>query len=766
MSPSFFTSSVSNRSLRSLSRARGTISLSVNSRAVSWMRRCSSVSSKSIKCPPETSCRACHPTGARRIQEGKRPRGGPGEPMCRPAPWRCTWVKTRASPAGWPKFPIGFALVRLTRGGIWLAAVFTGMLVLASAAFADAPTFQTVRLPVPHIGDGTEPRVTVAPDGTIYPVTTDGTQGGPAVVFASKDGGATWTKTPADPPGQTNPTIDVDIVAMPTGRILASELDASGLNFPSGVSDDRGKTWTQSVGSTTIADQDRQWFAVGPNDPGSGKPTVYLLYHNLASGFANHNMSVAKSTDGGEPFGPPVPVAPPGSDAFNDLQCGDSGGPSDIFVDRRTGEVYAVFTTRSAQFTPQFDAGGCAAPATGQPIEINVVAGTRVWVARSKDGSPGSWSDSLAVDKSPAGNIVSMQLAYGALDTQGNIYVAYPESPNPFPDYAGSGIHYVVAPPDNDPSHALHWSTARTVKPEDRSEQTSHQLVHLAVGLPGEMSLAYYVGEKRPDGKSNWYATQAQTQDGLDPNPSFVEQRLSDVRTYSKYTPSEMMAACSDDNPAQGVENGFVCNRSTDVWGITLDNQCRTVAAWPTGTSSQTDEPIGRRGTYVSSQTGGPTLCEPLTKPIPAPFAGAAVNGLGSNGLCPDRVAPVTRLRKRDLKRRGTTLRLRGRSSDRGCAAVRGSRGKVSRVYVSVAKVRGKGRGQNCQFVSKRGKLTRARNCRRAILLRARGTSRWTFSLRANLPRGHYRVVARALDVARNKERPAKRRNILSFSVR
>src|SRR4051794_6566557 len=48
MSPSFLTSSVSKRSLRSLSRARGMISRSAKSRAVSRTRRCSSVSSKSI----------------------------------------------------------------------------------------------------------------------------------------------------------------------------------------------------------------------------------------------------------------------------------------------------------------------------------------------------------------------------------------------------------------------------------------------------------------------------------------------------------------------------------------------------------------------------------------------------------------------------------------------------------------------------------------------------------------------------------------------
>src|SRR4051812_45684102 len=48
MSPSFLTRSRSKRSLRSFSRTTGTISRSANSRAVSRISRCSSVSSKSI----------------------------------------------------------------------------------------------------------------------------------------------------------------------------------------------------------------------------------------------------------------------------------------------------------------------------------------------------------------------------------------------------------------------------------------------------------------------------------------------------------------------------------------------------------------------------------------------------------------------------------------------------------------------------------------------------------------------------------------------
>jgi len=128
----------------------------------------------------------------------------------------------------------------------------------------------------------------------------------------------------------------------------------------------------------------------------------------------------------------------------------------------------------------------------------------------------------------------------------------------------------------------------------------------------------------------------------------------------------------------------------------------------------------------------------------------------------------VTKLRRRDLHPTRARVRLRGRSHDVGCRSATGASlaGAVANVYVSVAKVRGHGAGQNCRFVDVRGRLTRARSCRRAIFLPARGRGRWTFSLRAHLPAGHYRVVARALDRARNKERPKKGRNILLFSLR
>src|SRR5947209_5573474 len=357
--------------------------------------------------------------------------------------------------------------------------------------------------------------------------------------------------------GQTSATPDVHIVTMHTGRVLASELDDAGINFPTSYSDDGGRTWTQSRGSTQLTDQDRQWFAVGPDDPSTHQPTVYLLFHNLASGNVSHNMFVSKSTDGGATFGPPIPVTLPGSDAWKDLQCADSGGPSTIFVNQQNGTVYAEFTTRGTP-TAAGDLGGCAPLASGQPLEFNIVAGTRVWLAQSNDGGL-TWSNSLAVDDAASQQIVSMQVAYAGLDTQGNIYVAYPESPlgKKYPDYSGAGVKYKFAAPAAT-ADALHWSAARTFAPADASAP-GHVLVHMTAGFPGELTGYYWTGVPRAGTDPVWYMTAAQTLDGFNANPHISETRISNVPTDTG-SASVLMGACMQQfGPVSGIINGLAC---------------------------------------------------------------------------------------------------------------------------------------------------------------------------------------------------------------
>ena len=129
--------------------------------------------------------------------------------------------------------------------------------------------------------------------------------------------------------------------------------------------------------------------------------------------------------------------------------------------------------------------------------------------------------------------------------------------------------------------------------------------------------------------------------------------------------------------------------------------------------------------------------------------------GSGSSGGCRDRTAPRTTLSRKGFSAARSRVVARGRATDRGCGSGASARkGKVKRVYVSLARVGSRG----CRFVGRRGRLeSRWRSCRRATLLPARGTTSWRFAQKVRLPRGRYRLQVRSTDAAGNKERPAPR---------
>jgi hypothetical protein len=550
--------------------------------------------------------------------------------------------------------------VSFRRRGIAVVAACTCVSLFGlphgAAAQAAVPVFGAATV-LPSSDGGTEPRVTVTPDGRLWVISN---QKGTAVVYGSSDG-VHWAKTASDPAGQIVPTIDVDIAATRTGRLVATELDYAGPAIVTSYSDDGGATWTASglfttapLNGTELVDQDRPWLAVGPDDATTHQPRVYMLFHNLTSGAVTHNMYVSTSKDGGATFGQPVPTTLPGDQAWLDLQCADSGGPSNIVVNQNTGQVYAVYGTRSSS------AGGCGASVTGS-FEINVVAATRVWVATATpDGATqvGGWSQSLAVDDNASGRIVGMQLAPGALDNAGNMYISYPESPNAYPDYDGAAVRYVHAPAD-----LSSWSQPVTVAP---SGGAGHLLPHIVAGDPGRLDFAYFTGVAQPKGKPLWYATAAQTVDGVSATPHIVETRLSDIPTY-RWTASEMMGVCGS-GPTAGVQNGFQCDRSTDVWGIALDTHCRAVVTWPVETHTRggaTQDAKTTQGTYVAVQTQGPTLCA-SQPPVPT----AAQSGPASGQVQAATSAPAA------LPNTGTT------------AAAGGGAGAAALVFLGAVRAR------------------------------------------------------------------------------
>ncbi|MFL5843465.1 MAG: hypothetical protein ACJ762_02150 [Solirubrobacteraceae bacterium] len=662
-------------------------------------------------------------------------------------------------------------------------------LVLPGAAQAADATFTTVKLPGSK--GGQEPRIAVGRDDVRYAVAISADS--KETVWSSRDAGASFTKTPGLPP-QTEATIDVDIVTMPTGRILSSELDEAGLNFPTGYSDDGGKTWTQSLGGVTLADQDRQWFAVGPvpkdAKPGT-QPPVYLLYHNLGTGVAQHNMFVATSNDGGATFGPPVPIAQPGSDAYLDLQCSDSGGPSNITVNPRTGVIYAFYTTRAAPTPAGIDAGGCAAPVFGQPVEFNIVNGTRVWVASSKNGTPGSWHNSLAVDDSATGQVVSMQLAYGALDNAGNVYVAYPESPRAYPDLEGTGIKLRWQKPDVDGNPVDgKWSAPSVlVAPSaDKSIKAGGaDLVHMVAGDPGRVALAYYSGAPTTEKATPFYSHILQSFDAMSATPHVTDYRVSDVPAY-KWSVGGMMGLCPERDVVSqvpfedGVYAGLGCDRSTDVWGIALDAQCRVMSVWTSAGDSSDGNTKGLPntdpGTFVTTQTGGPTLCAskadvpggsqgvvyqaPPGSTLPGESSIPTSASSGGAG-CADHVAPRSRVVGKIRAARGS-FRVRGSAIDAGCG-VKGARAKarVRTVAVAIAHLVAANR---CRFARADGSFGATRSCRHPTYVVADGAARWSLTLKGSFPKGSYYVWSRATDIVANFQHKPSRRHLRRAHIR
>ncbi|MDQ1705751.1 MAG: repeat-like domain [Frankiaceae bacterium] len=473
------------------------------------------------------------------------------------------------------------------RRRVLLSAAVAGLSTLVPSVAGAGPSVAHFGRPmlVATMPSGwTEPRVAVAPDGTAWTVTNDA-HTGDAIVLSARDG-RHWTRTPNELPGQTAPSVDTDIVVTRTGRVIVTELDGASLRFVTGYTDDRGRTWTASTG-TSYADTDRPWLAVGPNDPTTHQPRVYLLFHNLFSGAAGHEMFVATSVDGGATFGPPVPIALPGSQAFLDLQCADSGAPSAVAVDQRSGRIYAVFGTRSSL------AGGCGASATGT-FEINVVGETRVWVATSTDGSAGSWTDSLAYDAAP--DTLSASFESAAVDPAGTVYVAFAQTAHPYPDFSKAAIRYVWARPGG-----ARWSAPVTVtsgSPVGTYDPT------LVAGAPGSIAVAYYQGTPAQGSAPRWSLRLATVRRATGPSARITHAVIDRRPSYAQ-TANDMGGSCAS-GPLAGAENGLQCSRANDDFGIALDRDCRLLVIYP---SVANRAPGAAPGTWSARQDGGPRLC-------------------------------------------------------------------------------------------------------------------------------------------------------------
>jgi hypothetical protein len=244
-----------------------------------------------------------------------------------------------------------------------------------------------------------------------------------------------------------------------------------------------------------------------------------------------------------------------------------------------------------------------------------------------------------------------------------------------------------------------------------------------------------------------------------------------------------MMGICGAPTPVQGVENGTHCARSTDVWGIALDAQCRVSITWPgfaaaagngivTGkinsgppAGSTAGLPGSQNGTFVTTQTFGPDLCSGTN--IPGGAEGAAFTppaSLQQSAGCADRLAPLSRVRGRvRATRKG--VRIRGTSTDltcRGGKAAQRFTGSLRVIRVAVGR---RLSAKRCRFLRADGRFAAPTACTRTTYLTARGKGTWSLNLKARLPRGRYVVWVRGVDAFGNIERKAARRNLARFTL-
>jgi hypothetical protein len=145
-------------------------------------------------------------------------------------------------------------------------------------------------------------------------------------------------------------------------------------------------------------------------------------------------------------------------------------------------------------------------------------------------------------------------------------------------------------------------------------------LPHVVAGKPGKVDVVYYHGTGSA-AHPVWHAIAAQSLDALSGTPHWTNVSLSNVIVEPPKSSSVLMGACNQGQ--QATLNGFLCDRSTDVFGIGLDKCGNLLTTWPAQGNLPTD------GTYVSTQTSGPNL---ICNSAATTSSGGGTSHPGGNG--------------------------------------------------------------------------------------------------------------------------------------
>lgn len=583
-----------------------------------------------------------------------------------------------------------------------LVALFVLPVASASAALTMSdPVPLPNSLPGAHQMVGGEPSLAFDPagDGHLYSVAPNGgnSSNGTGVNFwASADSGNSWylSKSVGSMAGGGDSDVDVGI----DHKIYVLDLEIAS----SAVcrSTDFGKTFgdgceTGQAQNQAGAEEDRQWITHDPNDAN----TSYFNYHDLSLEYP----IMEKSTDGGSSYTP----------------CGNLVDPSNALFPSSIGNTIV----------------GKSAIAKDGTIYVPIGAPTPTQAATSGSATPPYGEIVLAYHKGCNGDQFANSVVYsndgGSFS---NLFISDAVGPD--------GTVYVVASGKldaNGPFNTYVWVSRDGAK-------TFSKPIQVNTGdLKANVMSAIAAGKKPGQVVVGWYGAQNVT----DPNDTNGQWRYYLARsndygaTWDRATVTPSVFHYGDIctvGIACSVSGG---NRNLlDFSSVGVDP--RTGCATTIFPGDPFDTP--------DREKAGNT--DPAAAYISREACSSSAGGTGSNGSvlgvragCHDRTPPVTTIsRGSRFTRRG--IALRGTARDRGCGP--NGRGQVAKVSLAISRRVGK----RCQWLRPKGGFGKATSCRRKTYVTAKGTSQWSYRLKAHLKKGVYAVVPRAIDSVGNLERP------------
>jgi hypothetical protein len=557
-------------------------------------------------------------------------------------------------------------------------------------------------LPGPNQMAGGEPSLAFDPtgDGHLYSVAPNGgsSDNGTGVNFwASADDGNSWYLAKAVGSGAGGEDSDVDAGIDHKVYVLDLEIASSAVCR----STDFGKTFgdgceTGQAQDQAGAEEDRQWLAHDPNDAS----TSYFNYHDLTLEYP----IMEKSTDGGSSYAP----------------CGNLVDPSNALFPSSIGNTIV----------------GKTAAAKDGMLYVPIGAPTPTQVASSGSATPPYGEIVIAYNKGCNGDQFKNTLVYANDGASfSNLFVSNAVGPD--------GAVYVVASGKldaNGPYNTYVWVS------RDQGKTFSKTPIQVNTGdLKTNVMSAIGTGNKPGQVVVGWYAAQNITS----PDDTKGEWRYYLARSNdyganwdrAVVTPSvfhygdicTVGIACVSGNrnlldfSSVGVDPKTGC-ATTIFPGDPFDTPDREAA----GNTDPAAAYISREA--CSSKEGG---------------TGSNGSVLGVAAGCHDHTPPVTTIARGSRFTRGG-ISLRGTARDRGCGPK--GRGQVSKVSLAISRRVGK----KCQWLRPKGGFGPKTSCRKKTYVTARGTSRWTYKLKAPLKKGTYAVVPRAIDSVGNQERPVR----------